>query len=220
MVEKYNKRLSSGGGRSYDLRPQNTVLWQEYDQTLSRMILKYEIPCDKVLIVGCGYGAEVYGLLRVGVEPRAIYCADILRERIEALKSTTPQLGGIYLGPYTKDVFSEQFDLILCCTVLSSISNDDDRTNLLNEMAASLKPAGRLFIYDIAFDNPNNKDVRRVDFASLPKLTGLQLTFLTRLTILPSLARNLVVRPMRLTAFARSFFPLRTHKAILLTRGL
>jgi SAM-dependent methyltransferase len=216
ILKKYERRLASGMGRSYDLRPQNIVLWQEIDQTLCRVLIKFNMRPERVLIVGAGYGAEVYQLLRIGFTPKSIFCVDMLQERIDSLITNCPPLGGTYIGAYKAGVFAENFDLILCCTVLSSISDDIDRNYLIANMAQSLNSDGALLVYDIAFNNPRNKDVRRVNFLELTQTSGLYLRYSKKIAILPRLARRMAGLPLWLTSVIRLLGIFRTHRVSVL----
>jgi hypothetical protein len=218
LLQKYARRLGAGMGRPYDLRPQNIVLWQEIDQTLCRVILKFDLNLDRVLIVGAGYGAEVYQLLRIGVAPSSIFCVDMIQERIDSLVANCPKLGGVHTGPYVAGQFADNFDLILCCTVLSSISDDGGRSFLIDNMTQSLTSTGALLVYDIAFNNPKNGDVRKVDFGVLERTPGLELRYSKKLSVLPALARRLVSLPLWMTNAIKLAGIFRTHRVSLLFR--
>jgi hypothetical protein len=73
-------------------------------------------------------------------------------------------------------------------------------------------PGGGVLIYDFAFDNPRNADVRGVPVAAVRALFPQACCHVRHLTLAPPIARRL---PARLIAPASVvLWPLRTHRLV------
>lgn len=76
-------------------------------------------------------------------------------------------------------------------TVFTSILNEDFRKALANKMFEMLKPGGIILSYDFTYNNPNNKDVRKLTKKEIKKLfpnhKGIQFK---KVTLAPPVARR------------------------------
>ena len=76
-------------------------------------------------------------------------------------------------------------------TVFSSILNQSDRVNLANRLWSLLKPGGVILWYDFIYNNPKNKDVRKVTKKELKKLFYEASLFdLKKITLAPPVGRK------------------------------
>jgi SAM-dependent methyltransferase len=194
MRNKYKSRLESGKGRNYDLRPENVQMWQDIDLGIASLVADSKMEALRVLVVGCGYGAELYNLLRIGVAKENIHCVDILPERIADVKLNFPTLGSVEAGRFDPKLYASCFDLILCNTVLSSISREADRAELVSELSLVMSNDSKLVIVDLAYSNPWNKDVSAVNMKRILAGTKLELISKTKVTLFPQLSRRIQFR--------------------------
>jgi len=213
-----------GGRRARwdDAQPGNRAMLAERDDVL-RSLLRSVGPQapTTVLDVGCGNGDAlarfVAGPALGGHQPHRAIGVDLLRERLGAARDA--------YGPKvaTADATALPFadgsiDLVLCFTVLSSVSVDAVRRAIAADITRVLAPGGAVAWYDMRRPSPGNREVSPIGELALralfPGLDGPART----LTLLPPLARRLGRRTDRLyPAFAR-VPALRTHLAAVLAK--
>jgi len=223
IKKKYLERIRSGKNALHDLRPQNYGIWSEFDRETAIQISNLDRENAKVLIVGAGYGAEVFLLLRYGVEISNIYCVDMQEDRVEYLTKILPGLGGYLNTGYAKGVFSGiEFDLILCSTVLSSLSHSTDRISLLKEMNNSMSEFGTLLIYDMNINNINNADVSPVKERWIRRQLELIQCLVTskRITLLPYLSRRVFYTSGFIFNLLNCIPFLKTHKYYIVKKAV
>lgn len=211
---KYDKRLLCGQDKYYDLRPENIAIWEDFDSKISKKLRSIDRKSSKFLIVGVGYGAEVLLLLRYGIDLENIYCVDIRQDRINYIRHIVPCIAGAIAEPFDENSFKnvDGFDLILCSTVLSSISLEVDREVLVNSMLKRLKESGCLIIYDMTVFNYKNPDVNPIKLRWLKSIALNYEIESEKVTLIPPIARaiylkfNILYRVMILFPF------LKTHR--------
>lgn len=114
-----------------------------------------------VIDVGCGAGGFLRMLVNWGATPRLLTGTEYLHDRIElAAMRSAPEIRW-HQGDlsFTQD---GSYDLVTANTVFSSVLEKEARVGLAREMWRILKPGGYLMVFDFRYDNPVNKDVRRV----------------------------------------------------------
>ena len=88
--------------------------------------------------------------------------------------------------------YKEEFDVALQSTVFSSILDENFRKALANKMWDMLKPGGIILSYDFTYNNPNNKDVRKLTRREIenlfPNHKGIRLK---KVTLAPPIARKI-----------------------------
>jgi ubiquinone/menaquinone biosynthesis C-methylase UbiE len=82
-------------------------------------------------------------------------------------------------------------DVVYAGTVFSSILSDADRHEVAGAMWRLTRPGGRALIYDFTWDNPANRDVRKVTDADVWALFPQTAILSVSLTLAPPIARRI-----------------------------
>lgn len=122
-----------------------------------------------ILEIGAGQGGNIPLLLKLGFNESNIYLNELLPERISALKRNYPNIK-IFEGNAININYNRTFDVIFQSTVFTSILNENDRGNLATKIWGILNPKGVILWYDFIYDNPKNKNVKKVSVLDLKKL--------------------------------------------------
>lgn len=150
------------------------------------------------LDVGCGDGRFLQMLVSWGANPELLIGTEYLETRLKAAVMRTAPGISWHLGDldFVQDATC---DLVVANTVFSSILQEDIRNGLAGEMWRVLKPGGHIMVFDFRYNNPLNKNVRRVTRRELSRYWHqmVPLKYQT-LLLLPPLARLLA--PYSLTA--------------------
>ena len=148
-----------------------------------------------IMDVGCGTGSFLRTLVEWGAQPSNLLGTEFLHDRLDTAVIRSPSGIRWHLGKLN-DVQIGNFDLVSTHTVFSSVIEDYDRIELANDMWRFLKPGGWILVFDFRYNNPSNKDVRKVTRNELvdfwPK--GVNSLYQT-LLLAPPLARILVPLP-------------------------
>jgi SAM-dependent methyltransferase len=173
----------------------------------------------RVLDVGSGTGAELAWFREVGAQDANLAGIDLLPERVEAARKSFPGLD-FHAGNAERLPFPDSsFDVVVACTLFSSILDQDMARNVAREIERVMRPGGGLLWYDFRYDSPSNPNVRgvggRMVRSLFPHLGGE----LIRLTLIPPLARRL--GPLTPIAYPLlvALPPLRSHLLGLLRKS-
>lgn len=120
----------------------------------------------KFLEVGCGTGDNLITLMGLSVPPEHISGVE-LSFSINEAERRLPSCVDLRVGNFCELCLAEKFDVIMFYTVLSSVLNRDFRFELLRHAYSHLNENGILVVYDFVYDNPRNKNVRRVSLKEL-----------------------------------------------------
>jgi len=144
-----------------------------------------------ILEIGAGQGGNVPMLRKCGFTDDNIFLNELLPERILAVKNNYPGIK-MYEGDALKVQFNEQYDCVFQSTVFTSVLNDGDRKALADKMWGLLKPGGIILWYDFVYNNPNNKQVRKVSVDELKKLFPLAAAAkIIKITLAPPIGRRI-----------------------------
>lgn len=146
--------------------------------------------CAAILDMGCGAGGDLRAIARdFGHLRPSLHGVDLLPCRIAQARDLLPQAvlrvsGGDQLGYPDRS-----FDLVLACTVFSSVLD----VSLAREVAAEMTRVARgtIVCYDMRYPNPRNPHTRPIRRADLRDLFPGARIGLTTVTLLPPLARGL-----------------------------
>lgn len=193
-------------------------VWQSM-QERQRHIIKYlkryvrKSLCEiSVLEVGCGGGANLLELLRLGMSPQNLCGCELMPERADLARRNLPAACRIIEGDaLALNLAPETIDIVYQSTVFSSILDDSFQEKLATKMWSWVKPGGAVLWYDFTYNNPANSDVRGVSLARVRQLFPEGVVHSTRVTLAPPISRRVSrVHPLFYRIF--NIFPfLRTH---------
>jgi hypothetical protein len=144
----------------------------------------------KILEIGAGQGNNVATFLEAGFKKENIFANELLQERLVALQSKVLQQN-IFSGNAINIDYNLKFNCIYQSTVFTSILNNDDRKNLAKKMWEILEVDGLIFWYDFIYNNPKNKQVKKVTMEEIRLLfpTAKKITF-QKITLAPPIGRR------------------------------
>lgn len=214
--ERYDRRARSGSSVLYDpLNPSVYMGVQERERALIRCLKAaglHPVSDKRVLEIGCGAGANLIQLIRLGFMPELLTGNELLVERAATARSVLPEATSIVQGDAVElDLPENSFDIVLQSTVFTSILDNTFQERLAGRMWSLAKPGGGVLWYDFVYDNPRNPDVRGVPLRRVRELFPQGEMTAWRLTLAPPISR-LVTRlhPSLYTVFNALPF-LRTH---------
>ena len=144
-----------------------------------------------LLEIGAGNGTNAYIFESFGFTRSNIYFNELLKERIQAIKVNFPE-NKVYEGDAITIPIDKTFDVIFQSTVFSSILNQSDRIKLANRMWNLLKPGGIILWYDFIYNNPKNKDVRKITEKELKYLfPNYSFCDVKKITLAPPIGRKI-----------------------------
>ncbi len=162
--------------------------------------------------VGCGTGGNLLELLRLGFAPQHLQGLELLPERHKQARTALPEATSVWLGDAAQaPIAPGSLDLVLQCTVFTSLLDGGFQQHLADAMWRWLRPGGAVLWYDFTFNNPRNADVRGVPLARVRQLFPQAQIEHCRVTLAPPLARAVCrVHPALYTVF-NAVPLLRTH---------
>jgi Methylase involved in ubiquinone/menaquinone biosynthesis len=213
--ERYARR-PAGDWRYSLLNPPALLAAQERQRAIARRLLAqgWRDPAPLRLVeVGCGNGANLLELLRMGFVPEHLFGIELLPDRAREARHVLPPAVEVHCADATEapDLLAQDSqDIVYQATVFSSLLDDDYQQRLADVMWRWVKPGGGVLWYDFTVDNPRNPDVRGVPLPRVRELFPQGRLQAERLTLAPPVARAVTrVHPALYTLFNR--WPLRTH---------
>jgi glycosyltransferase involved in cell wall biosynthesis/SAM-dependent methyltransferase len=170
--------------------------------------LGHDLSTKRIIEIGAGSGSNLLFYQNLGFKWENIYANELLEERYRALCERLPHSTCI-LGDALKLEYKNEFDIVFQSTVFTSILNQEFRKNLAHKMVEMLKPGGIIISYDFTWNNPQNKDVRKLTKKDIRSLFSQcnEIQF-KRVTLAPPVSR----RVGRWYDIVNFLFPfLRTH---------
>lgn len=188
---------------------------QEKERALVRWIHECAIQpvqSKHALEVGCGAGANLLDLMRLGFAPQHLVGNELLSERVDEARRSLPAAVRLLPGDATRlDLAPASFDVVLQSTVFSSLLDDGFQQELARCMWRWVRPGGGVLWYDFVYDNPSNADVRGVPLRRVHELFPQGRLWQRRLTLAPPIARRVSGRRFSLYGLFNAVVPLRTH---------
>lgn len=220
IIERYKKRENEKKGVVYDLKPENQYIYYNYDFELSKLLqndfLNGSITKKSILIIGSGFGREVYLLNRLGVHPSQISCFEVLEDRCNYLKSTVNGLKMCVNDYFHSGSVKEKFDYVICSTVFSSILDEKNRIQLLKDIENVLELEGKLIIFDFIYNNPKNKDVKKFVTKEYIRFTKLKTIKNKRIILYPAITQKIFQKLPLLVFILTQIRLLNTHSITIL----
>jgi len=115
----------------------------------------------QVLDVGCGTGGFLRQMIDWGASPANLTGTELQTDRLDHARRCTAHGVRWHLG--TLDAVSPaSYDLVTALTVFSSVLDPALRRELATQMWRALRPGGWCLVFDFRYDNPRNRNVRKV----------------------------------------------------------
>lgn len=196
----------------------NPAVWQasqERQRALLRFLSRYSsksLADLHVLEVGCGSGANLLELLRIGFSAANLVGNELLPERLKVARLNLPQATRLLGGDASQLPFDRSsFDIVYQSTVFSSLLDDGFQSQLARKMWAWLRPGGAVLWYDFTYNNPKNPDVRGVPVSRIRQLFPDGCIQFRRVTLAPPVSRPLCDLHPALYSILNAAPCLRTH---------
>ena len=211
IARRYARRAATD--RYSWLRPEVCRAVQERERKMLALFSRHglrNLDAQHCIEVGCGNGANLLELLRIGFSPERLAGIELLPARHADARARLPGSTAVHLGDAS--VFEpEPQDLVLAFTVFSSILDDAFQHRLADAMWGWLRPGGAVLWYDFTVDNPRNPDVRGVPLPRVRALFPHASIDARRVTLAPPLARAACRMHPALYTVLNSLPFLRTH---------
>ena len=193
----YQDYYAKKGGDRNSLLHNPGVLFQvlAQDAAMIRGLRSVELDpqAARVLDVGCGDGASLWLLLRLGFEACNLHGVDLLESRVAAARARHP-LMHFDCADATRLPFEDgSFDLVMESTMFIHATDEELARKIAAEMIRVTKPGGTLLISDWRYAKPRNRHYKAVTSERLAGLfaTGALTQFQNRYrgSLLPPVGR-------------------------------
>ena len=207
IVERYSRRFKKPRSGLQGEFEKNIVHERErkYEEIIRNRIIN---PLQlSVIEIGAGSGFNIGFFKRIGVLPVNIYANELLAERAAQLKINHPDIN-VLEGDALDIPEENKFDVVFQSTVFTSVLDDGFREQLADKITLLTNHKGIILWYDFRFNNPRNKDVRKVTLSEIRKLfpSATALNY-WKVTLAPPIGR----RVEKLYSWFNLFPFLRTH---------
>ncbi len=161
----------------------------------------------KLLEVGAGVGMNLSFFHSIGFEYPHIYANELSEDRFEKLKNSFPEVT-CFSGDASEMEMNQKFDVVFQSTVFSSILSNALRIKLAAKMFDLTNDNGIVLWYDFIYNNPKNKNVRKVTKSEIKTLFPNAKKYeFYKVTLAPPIGR----RVGKWYSFFNRFKFLRTH---------
>jgi SAM-dependent methyltransferase len=222
IEQRYQRRLVETVGRYESLNVDVIHTIGERQRAMAHMLRRHlpvALSDARIVEVGCGDGANLLSLIRLGAEPDLLSGCDLLADRVGEAKHRMPPGVTIVQGDASRlDFEPGTVDVMMQFTVFSSILDDEMQRQLAQTMTRALKPGGAVLWYDFRWNNPSNRDVRGVSLRRVRELFGADsLRDQHRMSLAAPIARMIAKRGPRALSAASAVLPLRSHSMCWIT---
>jgi SAM-dependent methyltransferase len=202
-------------------KPENLFLYQERERALLSLLRAEDLlplTTSRVIDVGCGTGGVLRDFLGYGAVPDNLAGVDLVPDRIEAARELSPNIDFRVANAVDIPFEDGAFDMALCFTVFSSITDPGTRRQVAREMLRVLRPGGIVVWYDF-WVNPVNPETRGVRLREVAELFGGPPVAARRVTLAAPIARLLAPRTWLASELLSRLPLLRTSWIALLRAG-
>ncbi len=174
---------------------------------------------DQCLEIGYGKLGWLADLISWGLRETDLHGIELDAKRARLAQNALPnadlRVGDATRLPWEKDTFK----MVVVSTVFSSILDLNVRKLIAGEIGRVLSSGGVLLWYDLAMDNPRNKNVKGISGKELKKLFPDFDGKTRAVTLAPPIARLIAPRSLTLATFLSAFPMLRTHLLAVLVKN-
>ena len=217
IKKRYQARLDDDRVRkNLDNKVYNRYIINEREKIYEKIIRsKFKDLSDlKFIEIGAGEGYNLPFFHELGIPWENIHANELIPERVQTLKSKF-QAASIYDGDASELRFDSNFDIVFQSTVFTSILDDALRIKLARKMFRMARDGGLILWYDFAYNNPSNKDVKKVTKSELVRLfPGASNFIFYPVTLAPPIGRLIG----NLYPFFNTITFLRTHIICAITK--
>lgn len=196
ISSRYQRRRSISPDRYCPLNPVMNLIVQERERALVDLF-KYlkisSLSTLRILEIGCGSGANLVELIKLGATPGNLVGNDLIEERLSTARARLPDSVKLIGGDASQlQLERNSFDIVYQSTVLSSVLDAGLQSSLTHTMWSLVKPGGGILWYDFTVDNPLNPDVRGIPVARVKQLFPTKKIWVRKVTLAPPIARQVV----------------------------
>ena len=131
---------------------------QERQRAMIRLFVRLgwtDLSGLRLLEVGCGGGANLQELLRLGFAPQHLSGVELLPERLQQARAGLPGATALHLADATRlSLPQASQDVVFVSTVFSSLLDDAFQQRLADAIWGWVKPGGGVLWYDFIRNNP------------------------------------------------------------------
>lgn len=186
--------------------------------TMLRRLNHFPTGGDKVLEIGFGKIGWLADMLSWGLDSQDLAGIELDGVRGAVARKRFPgadlRIGNAEELPWPDDSFS----LVVASTVFSSILDSKLRRQIAREIDRVLCPEGTIVWYDLAVNNPSNKNVRGIGKRELRSLFPGYRVDSRSVTLAPPIARIVAPRSFPLAVMLSAIPLLRTHRLAVLSK--
>ena len=179
--------------------------------SMLRRLGKFPDNGSRCLEVGYGKLGWLADLLSWRLNESDLYGIELDPERAgkaqRALPAAHLKVGDATELPWPEDFFK----LAIVSTVFSSVLDSSVRALVAGEVNRVIAPGGVVILYDLAVNNPRNKDLKAVTRQDVKQLFPTFDHYFKSLTLAPPIARTVARRSWALAVLLSSLPLLRTH---------
>ncbi|HUN61671.1 MAG TPA: class I SAM-dependent methyltransferase [Candidatus Sulfotelmatobacter sp.] len=124
----------------------------------------------RILDVGCGAGGHLRRLCDFGARPEDCFGVDLFPRALHDARQLNPNITFAEANATQLPFSDGTFDLAFQYTVLTSVLDENVQRSIVREIWRVLKPGGYCIVYDFAYSNPANANVRGIKRQELARL--------------------------------------------------
>lgn len=209
---KENYAARSGMAHLYDSEYSRRVD-AEIAEAIKEVLDRYFPGSGTILEIGAGLGGNADIFTRYGITEDRIFLNELLEDRARIIREHHPAIK-LYEGNAAEINFGRKFNCVFQSTVFTSVLKQADREKLAAKMWDLLEPGGFILWYDFIYNNPANKNVRKVDIRETKALfPGAGRHSIQKITLAPPIGRRVgKMYPLFNVPFLRSHILAVFHK--------
>jgi len=203
-------------------QPAESFIVSERKNTAARLLKnaeKFPVSGNKCLEIGYGKLGWLADLISWGLRETDLHGIELDETRAGIAQNALPN-ADLRVGDATNLPWADDsFKVIVASTVFSSILDTDVRKLIAEEISRVLISGGVFVWYDLAVNNPRNRNVKGINEKELKNLFPQFAGEIKRVTLAPPIARLITPRSLTLATFLSAFPFLRTHLLAVLVKN-